>query len=291
MPVREHLKIPVASDWIDLSPVASKVSECRLWLQIQMVSLARSLVRYRIPAMLYRFAMNVFYCIRSVAYAGEEFICPCCGGRFSTFVRYGKNRECPGCGSFQRHRLLSLYLHNETDIFSMPMKLLYVAPERGLHAQFTACSTMEHVSIDLGSPLAEMKMDVTDLKFHDNTFDAILCYHVLEKVADDGKALSEFHRVLKPGGWAIIQSPIETSLAYTWCSRSVVSPLERAIAYGEYDDCRLYGLDYYDRLEQAGFDVSAIDYVRTLDPETIRRNVLRKDSGRFPEELCIARKP
>jgi len=101
-------------------------------------------------------------------------------------------------------------------------------------------------------------MDITKIQYPDNSFDAILCHHVLEHIPDYRKALEELFRVLKPGGWAIIQVPIEPDRKETYQDESVTSPSERERLFGQADHVRKYGRDFILRLHHAGFPVQII---------------------------------
>ena len=73
-------------------------------------------------------------------------------------------------------------------------------------------ANLDYISADLESHLAVVKVDITNILYEDNSFDVILCSHVLEHVIDDQKAMRELFRVLKPGGWAILQVPIPADM-------------------------------------------------------------------------------
>lgn len=130
---------------------------------------------------------------------------------------------------------------------------------------------LAYISIDLASPVAMMRMDITDLTFPDDSFDCILCYHVLEHIPDDSAAMRELRRVLKPNGWAILQSPVYRNRATTYEDSCIVHPVDRERAFGQSDHVRIYGADYFQRLEDAGFRVRMDPFVRTLDPVSIER--------------------
>jgi SAM-dependent methyltransferase len=100
-------------------------------------------------------------------------------------------------------------------------------------------------------------MDVTDIRYPDQTFDVILCSHVLEHVQDDRKAMRELGRVLKSHGWAILLVPITREVTFE--DPTIVNPLERLKAFGLEDHVRAYGRDYVDRLREEGFDVVVSD--------------------------------
>ncbi len=201
-------------------------------------------------------------------------VCPICQNRFPYFKPFGAspraNALCPSCHSLERHRLLWLYLQRKTDFFRANLKVLDVAPTEGLSRQFRKLQNIDYLSIDLDSSLAMKHMDLTDLALPDESFDCIFCYHVLEHIPDDHKAISELFRVLKPSGWAIIQVPIDEQLDKSIENPAIVDPQERRKLFGQADHVRFYGRDFKERLERAGYHVTADDFVKTLSPDEIK---------------------
>lgn len=223
--------------------------------------------------------------LRAFAMRGDAVECPCCGGRFRHFLVAGRpprwNARCPGCGAFERHRLLWLYLRERTRALDSPARLLAVAPERALERPLRQVPTLSYVSGDLDSPLAMVHFDLGALPFRDGTFDAILCTHVLEHVGDAHRAMRELYRVLAPGGWALLQSPIDATRATTYEDATIVTPGERARAFGQRDHQRVFGRDYGDWLRAAGFEVQIEDFARGLGAGAIARHALDPDEHIF----------
>src|SRR5262249_15343216 len=145
-----------------------------------------------------------------------------------------------------RHRMFWMWLPNKTDLLdSRQKKLLHVAPngpERPIGRFLQTVKSIDYLSADLSNPSAMIKMDITDIRLPENSFDVILCSHVLEHVPEDRKAIAELYRVLKPGGWAVLQVPL--SDGETFEDRSVTDPKERARLFGQFDHVRRYGVDY-----------------------------------------------
>jgi SAM-dependent methyltransferase len=203
------------------------------------------------------------------ALRGDTVECPCCGSRYITFLPTGlqkrANAKCIKCGSLERQRTLWLYL-KEKNIFTHPVKLLHVAPDRQLYAKFLQLKNVEYHPIDLqpemyGYGAKTKMMDVTCMSYQDNFFDVVICSHVLEHVPDDRKAMREIFRVLKNGGYAILNVPAKDDLDNTFEDASVTDPKKRKQVFGQQDHVRIYGKDYITRLIQAGFKVEVIDYV------------------------------
>ena len=222
------------------------------------------------------------FCL-SISLVGNRFICPCCGWHFRKLLTYGlkprKNALCPSCGSLERHRLLWLYLKNKTNLFTSHLKVLHIAPEPVFQKFFKSMPNLDYISVDLNSRYAMLNMDITNITYEDCLFDVILCSHVLEHVGDDRKAMRELHRVLKPGGWAILQVPFLSVLETTHEDANIKTPDERELAFGLKDHVRTYGLDYKDRLEDAGFTVNVDQYVKSLSPEIVRVFCLNRDEN------------
>lgn len=185
-----------------------------------------------------------------------------------------QNALCPDCLTLERHRLMWLFLQNKTNFFNAPLKVLHVAPELCFIKRFDSLPNLEYITADLESPLAKVKMDLHDIPFEENTFDVTFCNHVMEHVENDIRCMRELHRVLKPGGWAIIQSPMDLTREVTYEDKNITKPSEREKAFGQNDHLRVFGKDYRSRLEMGGFHVTEIDYAQELDPLTRKRYAL-----------------
>lgn len=201
--------------------------------------------------------------------------CPCCNGNFPRFIAGGPslrpNAYCPRCGSLERHRLLCLYLKEKTNFFTKKLKVLHVAPEKILQDIFRGLPNLDYVSADIASPLAMIKMDITDIPFDDNVFDVIICSHVLEHIPDDRKAMRELRRVLKSDGWSILQVPIDLNRAETYEDPTITDPAERQRLFGQDDHVRWYGRDYLARLKEAGFRVYIDTFAREMTLDEVCR--------------------
>jgi len=237
---------------------------------------------------LFKFVLNLFprpwlirmsYAARPVLafiLRGDRYTDPIDGRSYRKFLPYGyevvrENVLAPGTLSLERHRLCWLYLTRKTDLFVKPQKLLHFAPEQAFLKRFKKLEHLDYTTTDLNSPIADVKADICDLPFDDESFDFIICNHVLEHIPDDTKALSELFRVLRTGGTAILQVPYKASLDQTLEDPSITDPAERQKIFGQYDHVRLYGLDYFDKLSDAGFKVDPFDLCKELSPSEIDR--------------------
>lgn len=179
--------------------------------------------------------------------------------------------------SLERHRLIWLYLKERTDFFKGPMHVLHIAPEACFIKRMEKIHGKGYITADIESPLAKVKMDIHQIPFSENQFDAVLCNHVLEHVKDDIKAIKELHRVIKPGGFAILQIPFFPPIPdKTFEDFSITDPHERERIFGQDDHVRKYGTDYPKRIESAGFKVYEDQFVNTLSDEQRFRSGLSK---------------
>ena len=130
-----------------------------------------------------------------------------------------------------------------------------MAPEPGLSRIIKRHSNIDYLTADISSDDVMVKMDIAEINYPDKAFDTIICNHVLEHIIDDRKAMRELYRVLKPGGWGILQVPISLSIDKTYEDFSVTAPSEREQVFGQSDHVRIYAIDYLDRLEEFGVEV------------------------------------
>ncbi len=212
---------------------------------------------------------------------GNTYTDPIDSKSFKSFLPYGYGKQrnnvlSPSTLSLERHRLLWLYLKNETDFFSVEKKVLHFAPEQAFYKRFIKMSNLDYLTTDLNSPLADVKADICNLPFKDNEFDIILCNHVLEHIPDDTKAMEELYRILKPGGFGVFQIPQDLNRETTFEDDSITDKKERAKIFGQYDHVRIYGRDYFDKLRSVGFKVEEVDYTARLSEDEIIKYCLAK---------------
>ncbi len=156
--------------------------------------------------------------------------------------------------------------------------MLHVAPELCFMDKFEALPNTDYITADIESPLAKVKMDIHEIPFEENTFDVVFCNHVLEHVDDDQLAMREMLRVLKPGGWGILQIPLFHPIPEkTFEDLTITSPKEREQMFGQDDHVRLFGKDYPERLRSQGFIVKQEKLVFELPEEDVKRYGLPSD--------------
>jgi SAM-dependent methyltransferase len=215
---------------------------------------------------------------------GDTYTDPIDGNSFRKFLPYGyskqrKNALSPSTLSLERHRLMWLFLKNETSFFtsSKKIKTLHIAPEHCFLKIFKKQKNLDYVTSDLESPIADVKADICNLPFKDDSFDVVFCNHVLEHIPDDKKAMQELFRVLKKGGFGVFQIPQDMSRENTFEDASITDKEERTKIFGQYDHVRVYGRDYFNKLRSVGFKVEEVDYTQRITPEELDRFCLMKN--------------
>ena len=165
---------------------------------------------------------------------GNRFTDPIDGKSFRKLLPYGYKKQrpnalSPSTLSLERHRLMWLYLREETDFFTKDSQqnVLHIAPEQCFYKRFRKQKNLEYITSDLDSPLADVRADICNLPFEDNEFDVIFCNHVLEHIPDDKKAMAELYRVMKPHGWGIFQVPQDINRKETFEDDSITNKEER----------------------------------------------------------------
>lgn len=220
----------------------------------------------------------VFRVFAPLVYKGDKVECPVCEKKFSKFLSYGSNvahRDnvlCPYDLTLERHRAMWLYLKNKSDFFTKPnLKVMHIAPEQCFHGLFKKQKNLDYTTGDLMSPIADLHFDLHDIPLEDNQYEVIFCNHVMEHVKDDLQCMKELYRIMKPGGWGIMQVPIDASRSETYEDWSITTPEEREKHFWQYDHVRLFGTNYPDRLREAGFTVDVVDFSKELPTEVFER--------------------
>lgn len=188
------------------------------------------------------------------------------------FVHYGQGEmtahdsyTCKRCGASDRERLYVYWMEQEVAAGRLPegAKVMHFAPEQAMSRLIRASRLFDYATADLAMKGVDYQVDLMDIPFADGTYDFFICSHVLEHVADDGKAIRELRRITSDGGCGILMAPIIVGIEHTLEDPSVTDEAGRWRLYGQNDHVRLYAHDDYVRkIEDNGFSVDqyGIDY-------------------------------
>lgn len=257
-----------------------------------MLQLLKSLYHSLLPERQRNRLRSVGYRLRGLWYVGSARFCVVCGRSARRFLPFGHARRpdaaCPHCQSLERTRVLWYYLAQETPLFQTPLRVLHFAPEPQLAKRLRRVHGSGYYSADLNPQLADHPQDIQHLTLADGAFDWVICAHVLGHVPDEAQAMRELHRVLAPGGTALVLTLQDHNLPHTYSDASHDTPPARLAAYGEPDLLRRHGLDFAQRLVTAGFEVTQVDY-RTHFSAADRTRFALGDGSR--ERIWVCRKP
>jgi SAM-dependent methyltransferase len=208
--------------------------------------------------------------------------CNICG-RIGKMLAFGQpprlDARCRGCGSLERHRLEAMWLRlNQGSMIDK--RVLHFAPESVL-SEMLRPSARSYIGADLDDRRGDTALNMENIALDDASVDLIVCNHVLEHV-DDAKALHEFHRVLAPGGIALLMFPVVEGWSHTYEDPNVQSKRDRALHFGQWDHVRYYGRDVRERIRSAGFELAEFT---AQEPEVTRLALTRG------EKIFVATKP
>ena len=198
----------------------------------------------------------------SIFFLGNKYHCPICEGSFRRFIQL-KNGEllCARCGSLPRDRRLYDLLKKEN---LLKGKLLDFSPSRALYRKFKKIPGLEYVASDFAHEfMSDHQFDITAIDRQDDFFDLIICYHILEHIADDQKAMAELFRVLKPAGNMLLQTPFREGEIFE--DPAITTKAERRKYFGQADHVRVYSVDgITERLAQVGFSAKILQFKEQL---------------------------
>lgn len=209
--------------------------------------------------------------------------CPICGYR-GVFVSIGHpgrwDARCLNCGSRERHRLLHLWIAEQGGDKLAGKRILHFAPEKAFARRMRGNPLYE--TADLMQKGVTHQLDITDTRLPDATYDVVMANHVLEHIPDDRAAMRELFRVLKPGGFALLTTPINATRAETYENPAITSGAARWAHFSAHDHVRYYGMDFAERLAGVGFQVETF---RMPPDREVEYGLLRD------EWITIAHKP
>ncbi|VYU41723.1 glycosyltransferase [Clostridium tertium] len=237
----------------------------------------------------------------------KECECPICNHKIERFLPYQykkheldeinkyniigsdvENFLCPQCHCHDRERHLIKYFDKMKiwDKYIKDRRVLHIAPEHNIQKIIHDLNTKEYVCGDL-YPTKNyiIDLDITNIQFDNNYFDFIICNHVLEHIPDDLKAMSELYRVLKNGGYAVLQTPYSNEINNSFEDEKIMSDEERKKYYGQCDHVRIYGIDFFDRLKKSGFSLNIIK-----NEELFTLEECKKYGFNYREDLILVKK-
>ncbi|CAA7194366.1 class I SAM-dependent methyltransferase [Chryseobacterium potabilaquae] len=217
--------------------------------------------------------------LKLIYFSGSNYHCPFCGYSSKSLEVVGHDlpvlREkqvigggrrpagCYKCHSRDRERLLYAFIIEELKL-PPETRILHIAPEIKLSKILLNKNFNEYICGDLHTPGYHYpdyvkNINILNIPYEDNHFDIVICNHVLEHIPQDIEAMTELRRVLKPGGKAILQVPISKNNQSTHEDFTISDPKKREELFGQFDHVRIYGQDYFSRLESAGFLVNKVN--------------------------------
>lgn len=206
---------------------------------------------------------------------GKKYSCNICNSNWRFFNKVGLNTNatkiniiigaglrftrCFKCGSVERERLLMQYINEIVD--TKKLSVLHIAPEIVIKKKIEL-EFLKYVTCDIEKKEdIQMQVDITNMKVFDNeSFDLVICNHVLEHIPDDNNAIKEIYRVLKKNGIAILNVPIYKNIYSTYSNPDIIDKNDREFHYGQFDHVRIYGQDFFDKVESFGFKKMLINY-------------------------------
>jgi predicted SAM-dependent methyltransferase len=211
--------------------------------------------------------------IEVLRWRGNRVYCPLCRCHFSAFKDDWNrpNALCWRCGSHERHRAQWFLFERRIELLLNTQSLLHFAPEWAMRRRLRRIPHLRYVTADLHQPNVDLRLDITAIDLPDDSFEAVICSHVLEHVADDAAAMRELRRITAPHGWCLIMVPLDLTRERTYEDPAIVSPEDRQRAFWQHDHVRLYAPDIAERLEAAGFAVERIRPVEEFGESAVAR--------------------
>lgn len=179
-----------------------------------------------------------------------------------------ENCVCPVCGGNDRERWLQHILLRELHMGDKAATVLHFAPEKQVEKNIRKKQKLLYITADIEEGRADRVEDITNISFGNDSFDIIICNHILEHIKDESKAFSELKRCLKENGKIVFSVPICWDID-TYEDESVITGEDRLREYGQEDHVRLYGKDIEQRLREHGFAVESYQVDEILSQEQV----------------------
>ncbi len=237
------------------------------------------LLKNLIPKTLIKKNESTIRQLLSFFYLGNRFQCTVCEFKMSKFITLKKgDKLCPSCGSLSRTRRLWVFLKPKLK----NAKILHFSPSKSIKSRLESVTNINYSTTDYAGEFEAMKrLNIEAIDEPDNQYDIIICYHVLEHIENDLKAMQELYRITKPDGICIIQTPFKTGDIYE--DSSFRTEKERLLHFGQKDHVRIYSSDgLINRLSAVGFHSTK----KTFKEAPNNRNGFSSE-----ECIIIAKKP
>lgn len=222
----------------------------------------KKVVKSIVPSKVLKGNEEVFRSVLALKYIGDSYQCNVCDFKMNQFVTLANSDVlCPKCGSLARNRRLWSLLENEI----LDTEILHFSPSKNIRKKLVKSKAKRYVTTDfVGEFDTEKHLDITNIDEPDSSYDIIICYHVLEHIAQDEKAMLELYRITKNGGKCIIQTPFKMGKTYE--NPEVTTDEERLAHFGQEDHLRVYSVSgLKERLEKAGFKVTHKEFIESTD--------------------------
>ncbi len=222
----------------------------------------------------------------------DAFSCSVCDTIFAKFETYGipeKQGKCPNCGAKPRSRALAYALAAIRDSGKGLRQILEIGPSKvnALYlttpkhigdAQYTAVDKKPSKFHDeIRAPHRFLLDDAKNLNFASQTFDLIICSHVLAFIKEDHLVLLEIRRLLKDSGVAILNSSLQAGPTQSANEYRELHPEHKEDFYIENGTEWYYGEDYHTRLHQAGLKSRSWQPFVGYSEERLKSQGLRSD--------------
>ena len=210
-----------------------------------------------------KYKAKITNALNIVILKGDNVICEICGWHGKKFP----SNKCPKCNSLPRTRLIPFSI-NHFGILKKEISLLHVAVNEPEYKYIT--KNFDYIKYDrldiVKMKYVNLVQDITNSDIPDNQYDFILIWHVLEHIPNDVVGIFEMHRMLKPNGRLLVSVPIYPIENPKTYEDNTIERKDFERIHGHDDHCRSCGLDYFERFEKVGFNISTL-HVKELQNE------------------------